>query len=149
MGLREMRRVTRGRIIIMTCASDELARFWLNNYAPEVIAIEAERYPPIATITGALGGHSDVVSVRIPLDCTDGFNEAYYGRPEQFLDEAARRAFSAWSFVNPTVVDRFLCRLRRDLADGTWEAAHGHLREQPEFEGSLKLIVATPDGGKR
>src|SRR5258706_10306229 len=36
-GLHEMRRVTRGRIVIMTCDPEELDRFWLNEYTPEVI----------------------------------------------------------------------------------------------------------------
>jgi hypothetical protein len=128
----------------MSCDPDELDRFWLNAYAPEVIATEAKRYPTIASITAALGGRSEVVSVPIPLNCTDGFNEAYYGRPERLLEAAARLACSAWSFVDPVVVDRFLIHPQSDLADGAWDAAHGHLREQPEFVGSLKLIVSTP-----
>jgi hypothetical protein len=40
------------------------------------------------------------------------------------------------------VVERFENRLRRDLEDGSWDAAFGHLRKQPEFHGSLKLIVS-------
>jgi len=38
--------------------------------------------------------------VPIPLLCQDGFNEAYYGRPEKLLDDEARPACSAWSFVD-------------------------------------------------
>ncbi len=142
-GLSEMRRVTRGHVIVMTCDPAELDQFWLNSYAPEVIATEARRYPTITSITAALRGHCQVVSVPIPLNCTDGFNEAYYGRPERLLEEPARLACSAWSFVDRAVVDRFENHLRRDLADGTWDAAHGYLRRQPEFIGSLKLIVST------
>ncbi len=40
-GLAEMRRVTRGSIIILSCDPDELNRFWLDDYAPEVITVEA------------------------------------------------------------------------------------------------------------
>jgi SAM-dependent methyltransferase len=43
-GLAEMRRVTRGTIVIMTCDPDELNQFWLDSCAPEVIAVEARRY---------------------------------------------------------------------------------------------------------
>jgi len=145
LGLKEMRRVTRGPIVIMTCDPDELARFWLNLYSPEVIATEAGRYPPISSIRAALRGRSEVLAVPIPCDCTDGFNEAYYGRPERLLDIGARLACSAWSFVDRAAVDRFVNHLSGDLADGTWDAAHGYLRQQPEFTGSLKLIIARPD----
>jgi hypothetical protein len=73
----------------------------------------------------------------------DGFNEAYYGRPEKLLEQGARLACSAWSFVDQAVVDRFSSGLRRDLADGSWDAAYGHLRRQPEFHGSLKFIISS------
>jgi len=139
-GLAEMRRVTRGPMVILSCDPDELDRFWLASYAPEVIAVEARRYPRIETIVRELGG-AQVIPVPIPLHCTDGFGEAYYGRPERLLDPGARLANSAWSFVDSSVSDRFVATLRRDLQDGTWDAKHGDLREQPFFEGSLKLIV--------
>ncbi len=80
----------------------------------------------------------------MPLDCQDGFNEAYYGRPEAFLDEAARLACSSWSLVPPATVARFEAALSRDLADGIWDARYGHLRSQPFFDGPLRLIVAKP-----
>ena len=140
-GLSEMRRVTRGPIAIMTCDPDELDRFWLNEYCPEVIAVEAVRYPAIRDIAQALGGTTDVLAVPIPLDCTDGFNEAYYGRPEMLLDPAARLACSAWSFVADDVIRRFEDRLRNDLASSRWDARHGHHRQRPTLAGSLKLIV--------
>ena len=139
-GLREVRRVTAGPILILSCDPDALDRFWLSDYAPEVIATESRRYPPIARIAEALGG-AEVIPIPIPLDCTDGFGEAYYGRPELLLDPGARQANSAWSFVADDVHARFERELRADLDSGTWDAAHGGLRTLPEFDGSLRLIV--------
>ncbi len=43
----------------------------------------------------------------IPRDCTDGFCEAYYGRPEGLLNPSARSACSVWSFVDDGVVAGF------------------------------------------
>ena len=140
-GLRELRRVTRGPVVIMTCEPDELDRFWLQDYCPEVITVEASRYPSTRKIAVVLGRHSEVLPVPIPLDCTDGFNEAYYGRPELLLDPAARRACSAWSFVDDIVVRRFEKDLASDLISGRWDERFGQLRSQPTFTGSLKLIV--------
>ena len=143
-GLAEMRRVTRGPVVILSCDPDALEGFWLHEYAPEVTVVEAARYPPIATLVAALAGRTEVRRVPIPLDCRDGFNEAYYGRPERLLDEGARSACSGWSFVPPSVVDRFVTRLRRDLDDGTWDRRYGHLRKQPTFDGPLRLTVSCP-----
>lgn len=141
-GLHEMRRVTRGPVVILTSDPTLLDRFWLAEYASEVIAVEAKRYPRPERIADLLGG-ATITPVPIPLTCSDGFGEAYYGRPEALLDPGARRANSAWSFVGRDVVDRFEQRLRADLADGTWDERWGALRAQPTFEGSLVLITAS------
>lgn len=144
-GLREVRRVTRGPVAFLTCDPALLRTYWLYEYSPEAIETEASRYPQISELAVGLGGMTKVTPVPIPLDCIDGFNDAYYGRPEMLLDPAARLACSAWSFVAPAAVARFESSLARDLADGTWDARHGHLRKQEHLEGSLVLVVSTPE----
>lgn len=143
-GLAEMRRVTGGPVLILTCDPAALDRFWLNDYAPEAIATEARRYPSMQSIIDGLGGQVEVQDIPVPLGCIDGFSEAYYGRPERLLEPGARLANSAWSFVDPAVGTRFVEHLGRDLADGTWERKYGHLRTQAFFDGSLRLIVGRP-----
>jgi SAM-dependent methyltransferase len=143
-GLREVRRVTRGPVVILTCHPGRLRRFWLNGYAPEVIDTEARRYPTVEALSEGLGGPVAATVVPVPLDCTDGFNEAYYGRPEALLDPAARLSCSAWSFVDAAVHDRFTSELGRDLADGTWDDRHGRLRTLPAFDGSVILVTSRP-----
>jgi hypothetical protein len=83
-GLREIRRVTRGPVVILTCDPDLVRAFWLHEYAPEVLDTEARRYPSTTELADGLGGVT-IDKVPVPLDCTDGFNEAYYGRPEALL----------------------------------------------------------------
>ncbi|HEY2645073.1 MAG TPA: methyltransferase domain-containing protein [Galbitalea sp.] len=140
-GLANMRRVTRGPVVILTCDPARLETFWLNDYAPEVLSTEARRYPAIDRIADALGGDVEVRVVEVPLDCSDGFNQAYYGRPEALLDPAARASNSAWSFVPQAVVDRFTRQLSRDLDSGVWDEKYGYLRTQPTFDGALRLVI--------
>ncbi|MFI5606073.1 class I SAM-dependent methyltransferase [Amycolatopsis sp. NPDC051903] len=141
-GLSELRRVTTGPVAILTCDPDLVRGFWLYEYAPEVLDTEARRYPSVTELAEGLGGEVETISVPIPKDCADGFNEAYFGRPELLLDPAARQACSAWSFVGKGVHDRFEATLKRDLADGTWDAGHGHLRQRQAYDGSLVLVVS-------
>ena len=143
-GLGEMRRVTRGPVVILSCDPRLVRDFWLDDYAPEVLATEARRYPSLAHLGAVLGGSVEIAAVPIPLACRDGFNEAYYGRPECFLDAGARAACSAWSFVGEAQNAASLDRLRRDLESGAWDARHGALRRQPHYAGSLSLLVARP-----
>lgn len=141
-GLAEMRRVTRGSVVILTCDPSLLGRFWLTDYAPDVIATEKRRYPAISRLTKHLGGTASVDPVPISLDCSDGFNEAYYGRPEYLLEAEARAACSAWSFISESTVAAYERALSRALDSGQWDAEHGTLRRQPVFSGSLVLITA-------
>jgi SAM-dependent methyltransferase len=141
-GLREMRRVTRGPVVILTCDPDLVQRFWLNDYAPLVLSTEARRYPALSLMASILGGTAKIVPVAIPLGCKDGFNEAYYGRPERLLEAGARQACSAWSFVDEQASVEYVAHLRRDLESGAWDSAHGQLRSQPTYDGSLRLLIA-------
>lgn len=143
-GLSEMRRVTRGPVVLLVCDPALMQDYWLNDYIPEVRAVEASRFPPIERIAAALGGQVEVKPVPVPLHCRDGFNEAYYGRPEALLDEKARLACSSWSLVPKAAVERFVKHLSRDLASGRWDQKYGHLRSQPFFDGPLRLAVGRP-----
>lgn len=143
-GLGELRRVTRGPVVVLTCDPRRVEEFWVAEYAPEVLATEARRYPRLEDLAEGLGGRITTSTVRTPQGCTDGFTEAYYGRPEALLDAEAQLACSAWSLVAPDVIDRFTRRLAADLLDGSWDAAHGELRTLPQYEGSLVLLVSEP-----
>lgn len=145
-GLRELRRVSHGPVVIMTSDRTAQHRHWAHDYAPDLYAAEGHRFPDIDQIRGVLGGTSTVTPVPVPLDCTDGFVEAYYGRPEALLDPGVRASQSGWAFIDPARVDRFVAQLRQDLDDGTWDTRYGHLRTQPEFVGSLRIITAVPPG---
>jgi SAM-dependent methyltransferase len=143
-GLREMRRITRGPVVVLTFDPDSLDRLWLMEYAADLHRVERSRYPTIDTVVSALGGSASVLEVPVPFDCTDGFTEAFFGRPEAFLDPSVRRSQSAWSFVDPAAESASVERLRSGLASGRWDADHGALRTQSHFVGALRLVVGHP-----
>lgn len=141
-GLRELRRVSAGRVVILTFDGAQLDRLWLGEYFPELFTAERRRYPPLELVGRLLGGQVTVAEVPVPIDCTDGFTEAFYARPEAFLDPAVRAAQSAWGFVDVEAVDRGAARLAQELRNGAWDDKYGHLRSQATFTGSLRLVVA-------
>jgi SAM-dependent methyltransferase len=143
-GLAQLRRVARGPVVVLTFDGDALDLLWLAEYAPQLIAAERRRYPAIDRIATALGSSCEVTAVPIPIDCVDGFTEAYYARPERFLDPRVRAAQSAWGFVDPADAEAGMARLRSDLDSGAWDERYGHLRTQPEFLGSMRLLVGRP-----
>lgn len=143
-GLKELRRVTKEQVIIMTFDPEALDRFWNSHYFPELIAVEKARYPTIDFIKNSLGGNCDVVEVPIPLNCVDGFQEAYYGRPEAFLEKEVRLSQSAWGFLSEELQNKLVKRLEDDLNSGEWDKKYGHFRSEPNFTCALRLIISRP-----
>jgi len=145
-GLAELRRVTVGPVVVLTFDPLALDLLWLAEYSPELYAAESRRYPSIDSVVSALGTAATVEPVPVPFDCVDGFTEAFYGRPEAFLDPAVRRSQSAWSFVSAEAQARAVDKLAADLASGRWDRRFGALRHQATFVGSLRLVVGPGSG---
>ncbi len=140
-GLREMRRVARGPVVILTFAPQVPEPWWQPEYVPELFEIEARRMPDLEWVAGVLGGQVETHVVPVPSDCIDGFGQAFFARPELTLDADVRRAMSAWSFVDPAVEQRYVSELSADLASGAWDERWGRFRDLAEFDVGLRLIV--------
>lgn len=143
-GLKELRRVTKGPVIILTFDPDSLNKFWNAEYFPDLIEIERRRFPSIETILSIFGSNCEVVEIPIPLDCMDGFQEAFYGRPEAFLESEVRKAQSAWGFLPTGMEQKLVQNLADALKSGEWDKKYGHYREAPYFTCALRLIIARP-----
>jgi SAM-dependent methyltransferase len=140
-GLAELRRVARGRVVLVTMDAGVLDQLWLiREYLPELRAAHCG-FPSIRRLLAALPG-ATAERLPVPRDCADGFLAAFWGRPESYLDRALRAGTSPWSYVPPAVVDAALSRLRADLADGSWDARHGALRSRAALDVGLRVITA-------
>ena len=142
-GLAELRRVSRGPVVILTFDLDALVP-WQQEFLHEGLVLEKPRFPAIADIEAALGGRTRVESIPTPGDCLDGFFEAFWSRPEALLDPSVRGAQSMWALLEPEIEQRMVMRLAGALRSGAWDAEHGHLREQQAFDGSLRLVISVP-----
>jgi hypothetical protein len=80
--------------------------------------------------------------VLIPWDCADGFFEAYWRRPEAYLDENVRRGVSVWATVGPDAEQRAVRCLRDDLASGRWAERNRDLLDLEAAELGLRLLIA-------
>ncbi|MEU5522798.1 MerR family transcriptional regulator [Streptomyces sp. NPDC047860] len=141
-GLREMRRVAR-RVVVFTHDDSDAGwrhRFWLTrDYLPEAARLVAGR-PPVNELARAIGARMD--PVLIPWDCADGFFEAYWRRPEAYLEERVRRATSVWTRVGPEAERRAVNALREDLDSGRWAERNRDLVALDAAELGLRLLVA-------
>jgi SAM-dependent methyltransferase len=140
-GLAELRRVSRGPVVVFTFELDALPA-WQLEFLREGVALEQPRYPALGDVAAALGGRTRIESIPTPGDCTDGFFEAFWRRPESLLDADVRSAQSVWALMQPDVEQRIVERLSSALDSGAWDAEHGHLRRRRSFDGALRLVIS-------
>jgi SAM-dependent methyltransferase len=138
LGLEELRRAARRRVVILTCDPSASA-FWLTDYFPEILEIDQRILAPLSELERRLGRIS-VFDVPIPHDCTDGFLGAYWRRPEAYLKAEVRGAISTFGKLRD--VEAGLARLRDDLASGAWLGRYGALLERATIDLGYRLVVA-------
>jgi SAM-dependent methyltransferase len=143
-GLAELRRVARGPVVIFTFELSDLIA-WQRDYFAEAVALEQPRFGTVEDVAAELGGKVRIERIPTPADCTDGFFEAFWNRPEPLLDQTVRASQSIWELLDPGVEERIFERLGADLGSGKWDADHGALREMSSYEGSLRLVISEPD----
>jgi SAM-dependent methyltransferase len=136
-GLAEMRRVTRGPIVILTY-DPAFRGFWLADYLPQLVALDEAQMPALADYAASLGP-VDISPVPIPHDCADGFLAAYWRRPRLYLDERVRAAISSfWALGD---VSDALARLASDLDSGAWARRYPGLAELDQCDCGYRLVV--------
>jgi SAM-dependent methyltransferase len=141
-GLREMRRVAR-RVVVLTFDGSAAAwgnRFWLiRDYLPEAAQLFAD-WPALGELADAIEARTE--SVLIPWDCADGLFEAFWRRPDAYLDEHVRKGISVWTKVGRAAEQRVVRRLQNDLASGAWAGRNRELLDLDAADFGLRLLIA-------
>jgi SAM-dependent methyltransferase len=141
-GVKELRRVARGPVVIVTFDARVCARMWLvRDYLPEVAARDARDFPSMEELDGWLGGGAEVHAVPVSRDTPDWTFASFWAHPERVLDEEVTAATSGFARLDPDVRARAVEAVRRDLEDGTWDARNGDLRELDAYDAGLRLVV--------
>ena len=136
-GLKEMRRVATGPMVLLTFDPETRVQ-WLLDYWPALAKLDDGQMPNLPVYEQVLGPVS-IIPVPIPHDCTDGFLYAYWRRPQAYLDPQVRKAISSFWKID---ADAGLQRLEADLASGAWTERYGHLLGQDTIDAGYCLVVS-------
>ena len=144
-GVRELRRVARGPVVIVTFDAEVFSQMWLvRDYMPEVGELDRRTFPTIDQLREWLGGEVRVEPVEVSRDTPDHTLGSFWAHPERVLDPAARAATSGFARMDPSVVERVATAVERDLRSGAWYERHGALCRRPWSDVGQRLVVATP-----
>jgi len=140
-GLMELKRVAE-RQVIFTWDPDHDRRLWIaTEYVPAIIAMEAGRFATVSRIVATLHAHT-VHRFEIPHDFTDGFQAAFWRRPEAYLDPRIRAASSTFASLPSELVEPGIAQLRRDLKSGVWAREHSGLLGLNSVDYGYRVVVA-------
>jgi SAM-dependent methyltransferase len=141
-GIQELRRVARKRVVIFTYDHSYAERFWLlRDYLPKLARLDRARFPAIDEQRVALGDEVEIEQVPIPYDCKDGFLAAYWRRPWAYLDERIRQGMSIFHLPEASRLLDGLDDLAEDLRTGRWEAHNQEILDREQLDLGYRLLV--------
>ena len=143
-GIREMCRVARNKIVIVTFDSKVCQEMWLmKDYMPEVAGVDEESMTPPEKICEWLGPNAEIEVVPTKKDTPDWHFMSFWAHPERVFDPAARAGTSGFSRQPDEVINRVIEELKRDLDSGEWDKKYGELRTLAEYDAGLRIITAS------
>jgi SAM-dependent methyltransferase len=141
-GVREMKRVARDRVVIVTIDPRISGKMWLMaDYFHEVRDLDHRIFPLPETISEWLGCKTEIKILPITRETLDWTLLSFWAHPERVLDEKARAATSGFARQTEAVVERVVSEVARDLTNGIWESRYGYLRDLNECDVGLRLIT--------
>ncbi len=141
-GVQEMRRVARKRVVIFTYDHTYAERFWLlRDYLPKLARLDGARFPAIDEQRVAIGDDVEIEPVQIPYDCQDGFLAAYWRRPRAYLDKRIRMGMSIFHLPGANELLGGLGELAEDLQTGRWKERNRDILEREELDLGYRLLV--------
>jgi SAM-dependent methyltransferase len=139
-GLKEMQRVAR-RQVIFTWDKNHDTELWIvAEYLPEIRDLERARFPLLSEVVDAVDADT-VLEFPIPHDFTDGYQPAFWRRPEAYLDPHVRAASSTFASLPNHVIEPAMRRLEADLASGAWSRRHEDLTRRESVDYGYRLVV--------
>lgn len=89
----------------------------------------------------ALGAET-VRGFPIPHDFADGYQPAFWRRPQAYLDARVRAASSTFATFSDRVMEPAMRRLEADLASGAWARRPEDLLHREAVDYGYRLVVS-------
>jgi SAM-dependent methyltransferase len=141
-GVHELRRVARKRVVVFTYDPTYADRFWLlRDYLPKLGHLHSRRFPPIEEQSVAIGEEVAVETVAIPHDCENGLLAAYWRRPRAYLDKHVRAGIPTFRLAGAARLLDGLDQLASDLKTGRWQQRNRELVALEQLDLGYRLLV--------
>jgi SAM-dependent methyltransferase len=141
-GVQELRRVARKRVVIFTYDHSYAERFWLlRDYLPKLGRLDCARFPGINEQRAATGEEVRVEPVPVPHDCVDSCLAAYWRRPSAYLDQRIRAGIPTFRLPGAERLLGGLDKLEEDLRTSRWQERNRDILGRVELDLGYRLLV--------
>ena len=137
----EIKRVTREKFVALTWSPlGKEEPYWLyRDYLKAIPELNRSIFPNVNELRQYFA-HVEEYVLPIPHDCQDGFDGAYWKRPQAFLDPEVRANMSVFSKIKN--VDAILERLQQDVESGAWHKKNAGILALDELDIGYRIFVA-------
>lgn len=146
---REVWRVLgKGTFVIFTAFPEQLRRYWLCHYFPEMMHASAEKMPDESLVISVLKEAGFECELTIPFQITDDLQDLFLfsgkERPELYFDRAIRANISSFaSLCSRSELEEGLRKLRDDLTSGFFASIAA---QYSSSSGDYAYVVARKHG---
>ena len=144
-GIREIARITAGKIIIFAFEQSKIPDFWLTDYFPYFIKDTLKTFPSTKEIASQIEQitHKKVAIIPflLPPDLSDCFAAAGWRKPELYLDESVRQGISTFAKIPASELEKGLNKLTEDLDNGVWLKKYGSIKEQLKYDAGYRILA--------
>ena len=139
-----------GRLVMFTATPEQMGRYWLKRYFPQMMARAMRQMPALEVVRAALRAAGLATLRAEPFFVTPALRDhfLYSGkqRPERYLDAAFRAGISSFAnLAEAAELEAGLAALARDIEDG---AITEIVAEASSPDGDYLFLVATRRGEK-
>ena len=144
-GLKEINRITKGKIVIFAFEQGKIPDFWLTDYFPAFITDTLATFPSTDAIASAIeqitNKKVDIIPFLLPSDLQDMFAAAGWQKPEIYLHESVRKGISTFAKMDDSELERGINKLAEDLENGVWLEKYGYLKQQQTYDAGYRIFV--------
>ena len=144
-GIKEINRITKGKIVIFAFEQDKIPDFWLTDYFPAFITDTLATFPSTDAIASLIERLTckqvEIVPFLLPSDLRDIFAAAGWQKPEIYLNESVRKGISTFAKIPDSELQKGINKLAADLDNGVWLQKYGYLKQQQTYDAGYRIFV--------
>ena len=145
MGIREINRITKEKIVIFAFEQSKIPDFWLTDYFPAFITDTLATFPSTNAIALEVEQIThkqvEIIPFLLPNDLSDMFAAARWQKPEVYLDRSVRKGISTFAKIPDSELKKGIDRLAEDLDNGVWLQKYGYLKQQQTYDAGYRILV--------